>query len=253
MSDDEHAGPQESVSRYRAAWHRSLRYVAQRLVLRPVVATVTRTRVEGLDNIDGLDGAFVMVANHNSHLDTAVVVSRLPYRLVKTLAVGAAADYFYSRWWIKATTSLFFNTYPIARTRSAKSRGKGMSWRLISAGVPIMLFPEGTRSRDGAMRPFKPGAAALSITAQVPCLPIALLGTHEAMPVGRFWPVGGRPEVRVLVGRPMRARPGERPRDFSDRIAARVQTMMDMQTPYVLDDGSAPPRREAGGRQEEAS
>lgn len=241
------------LRRYHAGWHRALRYVAQRLVLRPVVGAVTTTRVHGQDNLDGLDGAFVLIANHNSHLDTAAIVARLPYRVVKHLAVGAAADYFYGRWWIKAATSLFFNTYPIARTTSARSRGKGISWRLVREGVPVMLFPEGTRSRNGEMRPFKPGAAALSITANVPCLPIALLGTHEAMPVGRAWPAPGRPAVQILIGRPMRALPGERPREFSDRIAARIQTMMTMQTPYVLDDGATPRTGESGTTQEEAS
>lgn len=260
MSNDDATTPSgappatgHSLRRYRAGWHRMMRFVAQRLVLRPVVSSVTDTRVEGADNVEGLDGAFVLVANHNSHLDTAVIVARLPYRLVKHMAVGAAADYFYARWWIKATTSLFFNTYPIARTSSAKSRGKGMSWRLVSEGVPVMLFPEGTRSRDGRMRPFKPGAAALSITASIPCVPVALLGTHEAMPVGRSWPVPGRPPVHVLVGRPMRPRPGERPREFSDRVAARIATMMDMQTPYVLDDGTTPRNPHSGNTQEEAS
>ncbi|MEE6281180.1 lysophospholipid acyltransferase family protein [Georgenia sunbinii] len=249
----EDPSPGETLRRYHAGWHRSLRFVAQRMVLRPVVSAVTSTKVEGTDNVDGVDGPFVLVANHNSHLDTAVIVAHLPYRLVKHLAVGAAADYFYARWWIKATTSLFFNTYPIARSGGAKRRGKGMSWRLVSEGVPVMLFPEGTRSRDGSMRPFKPGAAALAITATIPCVPVALLGTHEAMPVGRAWPAPGRPDVRVLVGRPMRPRPGERPREFSDRVAARISTMMTMQTPYVLDDGSTPRPGETGTAQEEAS
>nr|KEP24545.1 hypothetical protein DA06_07180 [Georgenia sp. SUBG003] len=87
------------------------------------------------------------------------------------------------------------------------------------------------------MRAFKPGAAALCVARNVPCVPVALLGTHEAMPVGRSWPVPGRPRVRMLVGRPMRPRPGEKARDFNDRVAARVRTMLEMQTPYVLADG----------------
>jgi len=238
------------LSRYHARWHRALRFVAQRLVLRPVVSAVTTTTVEGTDNVDSLRGPFVVVANHCSHLDTGVLVSQLPYRLTKKLTVGAAADYFYSRWWVKALTSLFFNTYPIERT-GGRGRNKGMSQRLLTSGLPILLFPEGTRSRDGVMRPFKPGAAVLCATSGVPCVPVALLGTHEAMPVGRFWPVPGRPRVRVLVGRPMRPHPGEPARAFSDRIAQHISTMMTMQTPYVVGDS----RRGGpeGRSQEEAS
>lgn len=238
------------LGRYHSRWHRALRYVAQRVLLRSVVGAVTTTTVEGTDNVDGLKGPFVLVANHCSHLDTAVIVTRLPYRLTKRLTVGAAADYFYARWWIKALTSLFFNTYPIERSGS-RGRNKGMSQRLLQSGLPIMLFPEGTRSRDGVMRAFKPGAAALSSMTGYPCLPVALVGTHEAMPVGRFWPVPGRPRVRVLVGRPMRPHSGESVREFNTRLADRIRTMMTMQTPYVVGDS----RRggQAGRSQEEAS
>ena len=225
-----------SLKRYHAGWHRAARFVAQRMVLRPVVRTVTKTKVEGLDNLEGLSRPFVVVANHASHLDTGVLVSMLPRDVTEHLAVGAAADYFYSRWWTKVATSLFFNTYPIHRTSGGKRTRKGLSQRLVAEDVPVLIFPEGTRSRDGRMRTFKPGAAALCVAKNVPCVPVALLGTHEAMPVGRSWPVPGRPRVRMLVGRPMRPRPGEKPREFNDRVAARVRTMLEMQTPYVLAD-----------------
>ena len=240
------------AGRYHAAWHRLLRFVAQRMILRPVVSGVTTTTVEGQDNVEGLKGPFVLVANHCSHLDTAVIISQLPYQVTKHLAVGAAADYFYSRWWIKATTSLFFNTYPVQRSGArGRGRGRGMSQQLLREGLPIMLFPEGTRSRDGQMRVFKPGAAVLSSTAAVPCVPVALIGTYDAMPVGRFWPVPGRPAVRVLIGRPMRPRAGEDARTYSERIAQRVQTMKTMQTPYVVGDSARDDRQRRS--EEEAS
>lgn len=226
-----------TLQRYHAAWHRALRLLAQRLVLGPVIKAVTRTRVEGVDNLDGLKGPVVVVANHSSHLDTAVIITGLPRRISRHLAVGAAADYFFARWWTKVITSLFFNTYPINRAGSGgRRKGKGLSQQLISSGVPILIYPEGTRTRDGAMKHFKPGAAALCVAEGVPCVPVALIGTFEAMPVGRSCPAPGRPEIRVLVGRPMRPLPGEKARDFSERIAARVETMLNMQTPYVVGD-----------------
>lgn len=246
-----HAGERPpSIGRYQSRWHRFLRFIAQRMVLRPVVSGVTATSVEGQDNIDQLRGPFVLVANHCSHLDTGVVMSQLPYRVTKHLAVGAAADYFYARWWIKATTSVFFNTYPIQRS-GAGGRERGLSQRLLRSGVPIFLFPEGTRSRDGKMRQFKPGAAMLSVTTGAPVVPLALIGTHDAMPVGRFWPVSGRPPVRVLIGRPMRAQAGEGVREFSNRVAKRIHTMKTMQTPYVVGDSGKDGRQRRS--EEEAS
>ena len=223
-----------SMRRYHARWHRWARFGAQRLLLRPVVHSVARVRVEGARNVESLSGPFVLVANHSSHLDAAVIVTDLPRRLTRNLAVAAAADYFYKQWWIKAPTALFFNSYPVSR--DGGGRGKGMSSALLEEGVPVLIFPEGTRSRDGELQHFKPGAAALCCQHDVPCIPVALLGANEAMPVGRRWPVPGRPPVTMLIGRPMRPRAGEKPREFSDRVAARITTMLTMQTPYVLGD-----------------
>lgn len=247
-SERSEQGP--SVRRYHTRWHRIARTVAQRLVLRSVVRSSTDTDVVGIDNISGLTRPFVVVANHSSHLDTAATIAALPYRATRYLAVGAAADYFYSRWWMKALTSLFFNTYPIQRPGKEGRSGKGMSSSLVRSGVPVLLYPEGTRSRDGVMGHFKPGAAALAMSADAPCVPIGLIGARDAMPVGRFWPVAGRPRVQVLIGRPMRARPGEKPRDFTARIEQRVRTMVEMQTPYVVGRDTT---NHDGDAQEEAS
>jgi 1-acyl-sn-glycerol-3-phosphate acyltransferase len=241
-----------SLRRYHARWHRWARFVAQRLVLRPVIRAITDVSIEGADNLDGLRGGpFVVVANHTSHLDATLLVTGLPRRLTTHLAVAAAADYFYKQWWIKAPTSLFFNSFPVHRTGGG--RGKGMSSRLLADGVPVLIFPEGTRSRDGQMKHFKPGAAALCVAQNVPCVPVALIGTAEAMPVGRSWPVPGRPPVRMLIGRPMRPRPGEKVREFNTRVQARIATMLTMQTPYVLADGPQGGTDHPDKAQEEAS
>lgn len=236
-------------------WHRTARFGAQRLLLRPVVRTVTRVVVEGKDNLDGLTAPFVMVANHASHLDAALVVTQLPWRLTRDLAAGAAVDYFYRQWWKKIPASLFFNTYPVGRTREDLAKGKGIAVRLLSEDIPLLIFPEGTRRQlaPDAKR-FKLGAAALCVGQDVPCVPVAIVGTAAAMPVGRFWPVPGRPVVKMLVGRPMRPAPGEKIRDFNDRVAARIATMLDTGTPYILDGQRADDERHRGeNTQEEAS
>lgn len=239
------------LGRYRSRWHRAARSLARRLVLRPVVAATVRVRVEGREHLHGMRGPVVVVANHNSHLDATAVVTCLPARVTGNLAVAAAADYFYCRWWRRAGTALFFNSYPV--NRDGRSEGTGMSARLLRAGVSVLIFPEGSRSRDGLMKPFKPGAAALCCAERVPCLPIALLGTREAMPVGRGWPRPGRPRVTMLVGRPMRAGRGEPPEAFSRRVHARVSAMLAARTAFVVD--TAPPGGSGpqAGPREEAS
>jgi len=68
----------------------------------------------------------------------------------------------------------------------------------LAAGVSIMLFPEGTRSRDGNLLPFKDGAFELAIKAGVPVLPVVLHGTHECRPKGSLWFGDAHAVVKVL-------------------------------------------------------
>ncbi|PZF81877.1 lysophospholipid acyltransferase family protein [Jiangella anatolica] len=215
-----------STKRYHAAWHRWARFVAQRMLLRPVVHLTTKVSVRGAENLDGLDVPFVVVANHNSHLDAPLLVTELPRRYTRTMAVNAAADYFYRWWWMKAMTSVFFNTYPVSRTNADMGKGRGLANRLLSENVPVVVFPEGTRrNTEGGVKRFKPGAAALCIAQGVPCVPVAIIGTHEAMPVGHFWPKPGRPPVALVIGAPIRPQPGERTRELTERLEAKVAAM----------------------------
>jgi 1-acyl-sn-glycerol-3-phosphate acyltransferase len=98
-----------------------------------------------------------------------------------------------------------------------------------------LLFPEGTRSRTGEMGGFKPGAAALCISRDVPCLPVAIVGAAEAMPYGQNWPTRGRLPVLVAFGEPMRAEDGETVAQFSERIAKEVTGLIDYATSYRAD------------------
>lgn len=221
------------TGRYHSRVHRWLRYVAQRLILRPVITSSVRVTVEGERNLAGLDGPFILVANHSSHLDAPLCLTALPYRVTKNIATAAGADYFYQSKWRSTLTSLFFNSYPVER---GKSRGKsaGLSVTLLRQGVPLLIFPEGTRSRSGEMADFTPGAAALARALRLPVVPVALVGAHDAMPVGTVWPKSGRMPVKVLIGKPLRVRAGEKLPEFNARAQARVRAMHTMQTSYVL-------------------
>ncbi|WP_291053825.1 lysophospholipid acyltransferase family protein [Herbiconiux sp.] len=200
-----------------------MRFVAQRMVLKPVVWSITRVSVRGHDAVKGVHGAFIAVANHSSHLDAPLIMCALPRRLGRYLAAGAAADYFFDIWWRRILTSLFFNAFPIDRTGTAEKRG--VSKKLLARGVPLLVFPEGTRSKTGEMADFKAGAAALSMACDVPCVPVAIVGASLAMPRGRNWPLPGRPPVAVVFGAPMLGLPGETADEFSARIAKEVRRL----------------------------
>lgn len=207
-------------------WHDKARWICQRVILKGTVRASVDVTVHGLDNIARLRGPFVMVANHSSHLDASCLVTMLPWSLTQDMSVGVASDYFYRSAWKRFLVGLFYNSYPVDRDRR-DSVGSGLSLVLLRNGIPIQIFPEGTRSRDGRMGTFKPGAAALARTLRVPIVPVAIIGTHHAMPVGRRWPRPGRPPVQLLVGSPLRAGPGEGVTEFNDRVCAQLCSMLE--------------------------
>jgi len=218
-------------SRYSSPLHAGARFVAQRGLLKPLVWRLATVTVLGTERLHGLTGPFVVVSNHTSHLDAPLILGALPRKLARYLAAGAAADYFFDVWWRKGLTSLFFNAFPVDRTGL---RGRqGLATSLLDDGVPLLLFPEGTRSRTGEMGAFKPGAAALCISRDVPCIPVGIAGASEAMPYGKKWPERGRPPVYVAFGEPMVAEDGETASEFSDRIAKEVSGLYDEAMAYL--------------------
>ena len=201
----------------------NVRFVAQRGMLKPLVWRLVRVSVHGLDDIAELKAPFIVVANHSSHLDAPLIIGALPRRLSRFLAAGAAADYFFDVRWRKWLTTLFFNAFAIERNSEGKRSGSSRA--LLERDVPLLIFPEGGRSKSGEMGRFKPGAAALSMATGVPCLPTALVGASTAMPRGVNWPKRGRLPVAVVFGAPMSQSEGETAEAFSSRLAEEVRRL----------------------------
>ncbi len=212
-----------NLRRYHSPAHASARFIAQQLVMKPYFWAALHVHIHGRSHLEALNPPCIVIANHSSHVDAPLIIGALPPRLTRNLATGAAADHFFDNKLKGTATSLFFNAFPVDR-RGMRPRGRagggqrGMAAALVSDGISLMLFPEGTRSRTGGMGPFTPGAAALSISRNVPVLPIALVGAHAAMPTTASVPVNGRPHVHVVFGRPLKASPGEIAHQFSDRL-----------------------------------
>jgi 1-acyl-sn-glycerol-3-phosphate acyltransferase len=215
--------PPIKTNRFTSPGMASMRFVAQRGLLKPLVWRLTKVTVVGADLAKKTPAPFIAVANHSSHLDAPLVLGALPRKSARYLAAGAAADYFFDVKWRKWLTALFFNAFPVDRGTS-RTR-PGMSKKLLDHKVPLLIFPEGGRSKDGAMGKFKAGAAALSIATDTPCLPIALVGASVAMPRGRNWPIPGRSPVTVVFGAPMRANEGESAEDFAARLGNEVRRL----------------------------
>ena len=195
----------------------------RRTLLKPVTFGQTSTTVEGTEYLDGVRGPVVFVANHSSHLDTPLILGSLPDRFANRVAVGAASDYFFDVRWRAALTAMFFNAFPVERYGSRRLRS--LTLDLIDDGWSLLLYPEGTRSEDGWINPFKLGAAVLCVNKKIPCVPIALRGSYAAMPRGRNWPQPGKPRVAMRYGRPLYPEDGEDVRSFRARMAKAVSQL----------------------------
>lgn len=206
---------------------RATRELVLRGGLTPLLRRETSVRIEGLDIFDDLEGPVIIVANHASHLDTALLLTTLPVKWQRKVTVGAAADYFFDAWWRAIGSALVFATFPIER------HGQGLSdtpTKLIEAGWSIVMFPEGTRSPDGWTRRFRPGGAALARAHGIPVVPVAINGSYAAMPRGRNWPKPGRPPVHIRYGRPVRPIEGENTLALNGRVAAAIAALLDEDT-----------------------
>ncbi len=148
--------------------------------------------VEGEAPKDILKRAYVVVANHESTADP-FLLSHLPWdmrwiakqELFKIPVIG---------WLMK-----FGGDIPLRRgERDSVKQMMDEAKRTLAAGMPVMLFPEGTRSPDGALLPFKDGAFQLAIDAGVPVLPLAVAGTRNCRPKGSKWFGEANAIVKVL-------------------------------------------------------
>lgn len=215
------------ISRSRAA----VRFVLQRGLFRGVVNFALTQKVAVDPAAHRLDGAFVLVANHTSHVDAPLLAQGLPRRQAWVLATGVAKDYFFHVWYKRWFVRRLFNAYPVDRDGSGSNAG--LSRRLLEVGGPILVFPEGTRQTSG-LGTFGTGAAANAIRAGVPVLPAAIIGGNEAMPKGTSWPTRGRPPVGVIVGRPFSAEVGESPQELTDRVRSAIQELYESNYAWVM-------------------
>ena len=186
----------------------------------------TRRRVAGHEHLDNVAGPVVFVANHNSHMDTPVILRALPGPWRRQTAVAAATDYFYDKRPKALSASLAFGTVPLDRNSGA-GMGPGQTAhldRLIRDGGSLLVFPEGTRSRDGRVGRLRTGAALLAAEHHLPIVPIYVSGTRESMPRGHRWMVfkAGRPGPRhpleIRFGKPIVPSAGKLPSDVMEGV-----------------------------------
>jgi len=189
--------------------------------------TGVRVTVEGLERITP-GTTYVFVSNHQSIYDTPVLFSSLPYQL-RIIAKASLATFPVLGWHLRRGRHLFVDR------RNPDRAGILGRWRsLVSEGLSLMIFAEGTRSPDGRVARFKGGSFLLAIEAGLPVVPIAIIGTRKVMPKNRLRTEPA--DVTLVVHDPIAAPAIERPtaRDakaFADRVRAIVAATVEARAP----------------------
>lgn len=169
-------------------------------VIRTYLAFWHRLKVVGTENLPK-QPPFILVANHTSHLDALVLSAPLPWRLRDRVFPIAAGDVFFETPIMKAFSAFFLNALPMWRKKVGSHALQELRSRLDVDPCVFVLFPEGTRSRDGTMLPFKKGLGMLTAGTKVPVVPCYLDGCHAALPVGEKWPK--RRRISLRIGTPL--------------------------------------------------
>lgn len=138
----------------------------------------------------------VLAANHTSYMDTPVIFSALPFQF-RILAKKNLWSMPFIGWYLNRSGQIPIDSENAHTALS--SLGAGV--KALRAGMPLFVFPEGSRTPDGCLQPFLSGAAFLAIRAQVPLVPIALTGVYDLLPMHtrHFFPG----PLTLIVGQPI--------------------------------------------------
>lgn len=181
------------------------------LILRTTGVTVRASGVERLDPARN----YVLASNHQSIYDIPVLFDTIPLQL-RIVAKASLGRFPFLGWHLRRTGHLL-----VQRDNPGAGVFKRMA-RLIGDGVSLIVFPEGTRSRDGRVARFKGGPFLIAIDAGLPIVPVSVSGSRHVMQKGRLMTRPGT--VRVVVHEPIPA--GGLTREDARALADRVRAVV---------------------------
>jgi 1-acyl-sn-glycerol-3-phosphate acyltransferase len=208
---------------------------------RPLLRWVAGVRYRRRDRVP--DGPCLVVSNHNSHLDAAVLMTMFPLRRLAHVHPVAAADYFGSNWFMSTLAMLLMNGIPIERRPSRGNDPLAPLVGLLKSGESLIFFPEGSRGEAGVVARFRSGIGKL--VREVPGLlvvPVFLSGPERIWPRGEMVPVPL--SVDANIGRPRTYDALEDPRAIAEQVRQDVLALAPPPPP-VPGEGVAPPLRVA--------
>jgi 1-acyl-sn-glycerol-3-phosphate acyltransferase len=163
-----------------------------------LLANRVRVKMEGLEQVEG-KGPYIFMANHQGYYDVFVLMGHLPFQF-KWLAKKEIFSIPLLGWAMSAGGYISVDREGTRETVKAMNDAA----EKIREGMSVMIFPEGSRTPDGSIQPFKKGGFTLAVKSKVPIVPIAITGSREIMAKDSMTISPG--EIRVRIGRPIDTR-----------------------------------------------
>jgi 1-acyl-sn-glycerol-3-phosphate acyltransferase len=190
-----------------------LREAAQQALLFPATRFVAKPTVIGAEDLIHAPQPAILAPNHESDIDTPLVLLSLPYAWRSRTVVGAASDRFYRKRGYALASSFWINTFPFDRG-GGQRRGLAAAATHLRDGRNVLLYPQGTRG--AGPEAYRAGVAELALTADAPIIPIHITGSALIMPKNRG--LNRRAKTTITFARPIHPRPGETPQELTRRM-----------------------------------
>ncbi|MGZ3570260.1 MAG: lysophospholipid acyltransferase family protein [Thermodesulfobacteriota bacterium] len=160
-----------------------------------LLANRVKVKIEGTEHLNG-EGPYIFMSNHQSYYDVFALLGHLPYQF-KWLVKKELFSIPFLGWTMAAVGYISVDRGGTRDTVEAMNEAA----QKIRDGMSVTIFPEGSRSPDGSIQPFKKGGFTLAIKSKVPIVPIAIDGSRDIMPKDKFTVTSG--EIRILMDRPI--------------------------------------------------
>jgi len=172
-------------------------------------------RVVGAEHLARLDGPVVFAANHQSHIDTPVILAGMPGRVRARVAVAMAKEFFKphffpagftrTQWFTNSLNyylaATFFNAFPLPQREAGARDTLRYIGEMLGAGFSVLIFPEGQRTEHGEINTFRPGIGMIGSRLGVPVVPVRLDGAERVL--HRTARMASRGRVTVTFGAPL--------------------------------------------------
>jgi long-chain acyl-CoA synthetase len=214
-----------------------LRILSQYLLGRPAVFLLGWPRVTGKENLHGVRGPVLVVANHISHVDVGFIHKALPARIRHHLVTAAGGEALEGKRTPPRTRNIFvraydrvlwalgvslLNLFPLPRAAGFRE-SFAYTGECVDRGYSVLVFPEGRHTTDGKLGPFRSGIGLLANNLKIPIVPIRIDGLFELKQAGRHFARPGK--IRVKIGPPITFPPETAPEQIARQLQKTIEGM----------------------------